>query len=70
MTLEEFVERHVLTEIPADSPIPELLCPHDEDDEDEFRFFVNEASTVGLGVNDTKEEIRVVYAELGVADTG
>ena len=70
MTLEEFTERHGLKEILSGYPIPPELRPHEPDDEDNFRFFVNEARSVGLGLNDTKEEIRVVFAELGLADTG
>jgi hypothetical protein len=70
MTLEEFVDRHQLVEIPPGHPFPQELCPHEGDDDDEFRFFVNKDLTIGLGINDTKEEIRVVYAVMGLADTG
>ena len=70
MTLEEFLDRHQLVAIPADQPFPEELCPHESKDEDEYRFFVNREGTIGLGLNESKEEVRVVYAELGVADTG
>ncbi|MCW1886030.1 hypothetical protein OKA04_14930 [Luteolibacter flavescens] len=70
MTVEEFVQHHNLQAIPADQPFPEMLDPHKEQDDHEYRFFVNEARTIGLGVNDTNEEVRVVYAELGMADTG
>ena len=70
MTLEEFLDRHHLKAIPADQPFPEELAPYEEHDEDEYRFFVNAEGTIGLGLNDSNEEVRVVYAEMGLADTG
>jgi hypothetical protein len=73
MSLEEFIARHGLEEIDqrtGNGPrIPIELCPDEEDDEDEIRFFVNDARTVGLAVNETKELVRVAYAGLGLADT-
>lgn len=74
MTLEEFIARHGLEEIDPRSEtaprrIPIELCPDEEDDEDEIRFFVNDARDVGLAVNETKVLVRVAYAGLGLADT-
>jgi len=71
MTLEEFIARHELKEIDErDSSVPAELCPWDEHDDDQVRFFVNETRTIGVGVNETRELMRVVYAELGLADSG
>jgi hypothetical protein len=70
MTLQEFIDRHGLKAILADQPFPEELCPYDEHCSDQYQFFVNADYPVGLGLNDTNEEIRVVYAEMGLADTG
>ena len=72
MTLEEFIAKHGLEEIDVRADharIPIELCPDEEDGDDEIRFFVNYTRTVGLAVNESKELVRVIFAELGLADT-
>jgi len=49
--------------------IPLELCPNEADAEDDVRFFVNYTKTVGLAVNETKQRVRVIFAEMGLADT-
>jgi len=71
MTLDEFIIRHSLHEIYLwDNSVPVDLLPWDEHSEDELQFYTNDARTIGLGVNKTRDMIRVVYAELGLADSG
>jgi hypothetical protein len=72
MTLEEFIAKHGLEEVDAQADsarIPLELCPYEEDADDEIRFFVNYTRTVGLAVNETKDLVRIAFAELGLADT-
>lgn len=71
MTVDDFIARHQLRQLPADERfIPYELYPVGGVGEDEIRFYVNSEHTVGLGINTTRHAIRVVYAELGLADTG
>ena len=71
MTLQEFITRYDLKETDQrDESVPIELSPWEPHEASEVRFYVNVARTIGLGVNEGRQLVRVVYAELGLADSG
>jgi len=71
MTLGEFIARYQLKETdPQDNSVPVDLSPWEEHETRGVRFYVNDDRTIGLGVNEAQQLARVVYAELGFADSG